>query len=103
MAIKVGDTIPAAKVRHMTKDGPKEITTDELFKGKKVAVFGLPGAFTRTCSPVAGFRAMRAGRLIFANFAKPVMLTISPFATLARMTSIVPSTTLPAVLLSTPV
>jgi glutaredoxin/glutathione-dependent peroxiredoxin len=50
MAIKVGDRIPAAKVRHMTKDGPKEITTDELFKGKTVAVFGLPGAFTRTCS-----------------------------------------------------
>ncbi len=50
MAIRVGDRIPAAKVRHMTKEGPKEITTDELFKGKTVVVFGLPGAFTRTCS-----------------------------------------------------
>ena len=50
MAIKAGDRIPAAKMRHMTKDGPKEITTDDLFKGRTVAVFGLPGAFTRTCS-----------------------------------------------------
>ncbi len=50
MAIKVGDRIPSAKMKHMTKDGPKDITTDDLFKGKKVAVFGLPGAFTRTCS-----------------------------------------------------
>jgi peroxiredoxin len=50
MAIKVGDRIPSVKVKHLTKDGMKDVTTDELFKGKKVAVFGLPGAFTRTCS-----------------------------------------------------
>jgi glutaredoxin/glutathione-dependent peroxiredoxin len=50
MAIKVGDRIPSVKVKHLTKDGMKDISTDELFKGKKVAVFGLPGAFTRTCS-----------------------------------------------------
>jgi glutaredoxin/glutathione-dependent peroxiredoxin len=50
MAIKVGDRIPSVKIKHMTKDGVKDITTDELFNGKKVALFGLPGAFTRTCS-----------------------------------------------------
>src|SRR4051812_47797198 len=50
MTIKVGDKVPSAKLRHMTKDGPKDITTDEIFKGKKVALFALPGAFTPTCS-----------------------------------------------------
>jgi glutaredoxin/glutathione-dependent peroxiredoxin len=48
--IKVGDKIPSVKIKHMTKDGVKDITTDELFKGKKVALFALPGAFTPTCS-----------------------------------------------------
>ena len=50
MAIKVGDKIPSSKFKFMSKDGPKDITTDELFKGKKVALFALPGAFTPTCS-----------------------------------------------------
>jgi peroxiredoxin len=47
--IKVGDKIPSVKLKHMTKDGIKDVTTDELFKGK-VVLFGLPGAFTPTCS-----------------------------------------------------
>ena len=50
MAIKVGDKIPAVKLKHMTADGIKDITTDEIFKGKKVVLFALPGAFTPTCS-----------------------------------------------------
>ncbi len=50
MAIKVGDRLPTAKLRHMTADGPKEISTDEIFKGKKVVLFAVPGAFTPTCS-----------------------------------------------------
>ena len=50
MTIKVGDKIPSAKLRVMSSDGPKEVTTDELFKGKKVVLFALPGAFTPTCS-----------------------------------------------------
>ena len=50
MTIKVGDKIPAAKLRQMTADGPKEISTDEIFKGKKVVLFAVPGAFTPTCS-----------------------------------------------------
>lgn len=48
--IKVGDKIPSVKLRHKTPDGVKEITTDEIFNGKRVVVFGLPGAFTPTCS-----------------------------------------------------
>jgi len=48
--IKVGDKVPAAKMRVMTAQGPKDVTSDEIFKGKKVAFFALPGAFTPTCS-----------------------------------------------------
>ena len=50
MTIKAGDKIPSVKLRHMTAEGPKEITTDEIFKGKKVVLFAVPGAFTPTCS-----------------------------------------------------
>jgi len=50
MTIKVGDTIPSMKLMTMTPDGPKEVSTDEIFKGKKVVMFAVPGAFTPTCS-----------------------------------------------------
>lgn len=50
MTIKVGDTVPAGKFKIMTGDGPKEISSDEVFKGKKVAFFAVPGAFTPGCS-----------------------------------------------------
>ncbi|MDX1529075.1 MAG: peroxiredoxin, partial [Gammaproteobacteria bacterium] len=50
MPIKAGDKIPSVTLTHMTPDGPKPITTDELFEGKKVVLFALPGAFTPTCS-----------------------------------------------------
>ncbi len=50
MTIKVGDTIPSMKMMAATADGPKEISTDEIFKGKKVVLFAVPGAFTPTCS-----------------------------------------------------
>jgi peroxiredoxin (alkyl hydroperoxide reductase subunit C) len=50
MTIKVGDKIPAVTLNVMTKDGPGAVSTDEIFKGKKVAIFGVPGAFTPTCS-----------------------------------------------------
>jgi peroxiredoxin (alkyl hydroperoxide reductase subunit C) len=49
-AIKVGDSIPSLKLMLATTDGPKEVTTDEIFKGKKVVLFAVPGAFTPTCS-----------------------------------------------------
>jgi peroxiredoxin len=48
MPIKVGDRIPNATFREMTPEGPKPRTTDEIFKGKKVVLFAVPGAFTPT-------------------------------------------------------
>jgi len=50
MPIKVGDRLPEAKFRVMGRDGPVWKTTDEVFKGKKVVLFAVPGAFTPTCS-----------------------------------------------------
>ncbi|MBV8977438.1 MAG: peroxiredoxin [Alphaproteobacteria bacterium] len=50
MTIKVGDKIPQATLMRMKEGGPKPVTTSELFDGKKVVVFALPGAFTPTCS-----------------------------------------------------
>src|SRR5258706_6773863 len=50
MAIKVGDRVPNGTFTVMTADGPKPKTTDEIFKGKKVVLFAVPGAFTPTCS-----------------------------------------------------
>ena len=49
MAIKVGDRLPEAKFRVMTAEGPGWKSTDEVFKGKKVVLFAVPGAFTPTC------------------------------------------------------
>ena len=49
MTIKTGDRMPAGTFKRMTKDGPANITTDELFKGKTVVLFSVPGAFTPTC------------------------------------------------------
>lgn len=49
MPIKVGDRLPEAKFRVMTGEGPGWKTTDEIFKGKKVALFAVPGAYTGTC------------------------------------------------------
>ena len=48
--IQVGDTLPNVTLKVMGKDGPKDITTDEIFSGKKVVLFAVPGAFTPTCS-----------------------------------------------------
>ncbi len=49
MSIKVGERLPGAKFRVMTPEGPAWKTTDDIFKGKKVALFAVPGAFTSTC------------------------------------------------------
>ena len=49
MTIKVGDKVPSGAFTVMTAEGPKPMTTDELFKGKKVVLFAVPGAFTPTC------------------------------------------------------
>ncbi|MGE0735318.1 MAG: peroxiredoxin [Alphaproteobacteria bacterium] len=50
MTIKVGDKIPSVKIKTKTKDGMQDVETDKYFAGRKVVVFGLPGAFTPTCS-----------------------------------------------------
>jgi glutaredoxin/glutathione-dependent peroxiredoxin len=47
--IKVGDRLPSTKFKVMTAEGPAERTTDDVFKGKKVVLFAVPGAFTPTC------------------------------------------------------
>ena len=49
MTINVGDKLPEAKFRVMTAEGPQVKTTDDIFKGKKVALFAVPGAYTGTC------------------------------------------------------
>jgi peroxiredoxin len=50
MTIKVGDKLPNLTLTQATAEGPKPVSTDELFKGKTVALFAVPGAFTPTCS-----------------------------------------------------
>ena len=50
MAIQVGDKIPDVPLAIATPDGPKPTTSGEYFKGKRVALFAVPGAFTPTCS-----------------------------------------------------
>jgi glutaredoxin/glutathione-dependent peroxiredoxin len=49
MSIKAGERMPAGTFKRMTKEGPKDLSTDELFKGKTVVLFSVPGAFTPTC------------------------------------------------------
>ena len=50
MTIQVGDRLPQATFMTPTEEGPAPISTDEVFKGKRVALFAVPGAFTPTCS-----------------------------------------------------
>ena len=50
MTISVGDKLPDATFKTMTADGAKDMTTADIFAGKKVVLFGVPGAFTPTCS-----------------------------------------------------
>ena len=49
MAIKAGERMPAGVLKTMSAEGPKDLTSEELFKGKKVVLFSVPGAFTPTC------------------------------------------------------
>ena len=50
MTIQVGDKIPATTLKVVTSEGPKDVTSDEFFGGKKVVLFAVPGAFTPACS-----------------------------------------------------
>jgi len=49
MAIQIGDRLPQATFRVMTAEGPAPKTTDDIFKGRKVVLVAVPGAFTPTC------------------------------------------------------
>jgi len=49
MTIKVGERMPDGKFKTMTDKGPKDLSTSELFDGKRVVLFSVPGAFTPTC------------------------------------------------------
>ena len=48
--IKVGDKVPSVMLREVKESGAQEVSTDDFFKGKKIALFAVPGAFTSTCS-----------------------------------------------------
>ena len=50
MSIKVGDKMPKGQFMRMGANGPEPLSTDDLFNGKKVVLFSVPGAFTPTCS-----------------------------------------------------
>src|SRR5262245_14552680 len=50
MSIKVGDQMPTGQFTRMGANGPEPVKTDDLFRGKKVVLFSVPGAFTPTCS-----------------------------------------------------
>jgi peroxiredoxin len=62
MTIQVGDRLPQSTFRVMTPDGPAAKTTDDVFKGRKVVLFAVPGAFTPTChrNHLPGFLANAA-------------------------------------------
>ncbi len=62
MSIKVGDPLPDATFTVMTPEGPQARTTADIFEGRKVVLFGVPGAFTPTCSMnhLPGFVAQEA-------------------------------------------
>jgi peroxiredoxin len=50
MTIKVGEKMPAGKFKTMGPNGPQDLTTEQLFSGKRVVLFSVPGAFTPTCN-----------------------------------------------------
>ena len=60
MTIKVGDKVPNVTISEATAEGPKPIQTEDFFKGRTVALFALPGAFTPTCSAkhLPGFKQL---------------------------------------------
>jgi peroxiredoxin len=60
MAIQVGDKLPSVTLVEATADGPKPTKSDDFFKGRRIALFAVPGAFTPTCSAkhLPGFKQL---------------------------------------------
>jgi peroxiredoxin len=84
MTIKVGDKLPNATFRLITEDGARPVTTQEFFAGKKVVLFGLPGAFTPTCHKnhlpgflenEAAFKAKGVAAIAMTSVNDPYVLT----------------------------
>lgn len=50
MTIKVGDRVPSVTLRYLGPEGVQAVSSDDFFKGRKIALFAVPGAYTRTCS-----------------------------------------------------
>lgn len=50
MTVSVGDRVPSVELATMGADGPQSVDSDEIFNGRKVVLFAVPGAFTPTCS-----------------------------------------------------
>ena len=75
MTIQVGDRLPQATFRVMTADGPAAKTTDDIFKGRKVVLVAVPGAFTPTChqNHLPGYR--QRGRRIKAKGVDAIAMT----------------------------
>ena len=78
MTISVGDRLPSTTLVKATANGPEQISSDEYFKGRKVALFSVPGAFTPTCDAkhLPGFIA-RAGALKGKGVDKIVCLAVN--------------------------
>ncbi|HEY0053636.1 MAG TPA: peroxiredoxin [Caulobacteraceae bacterium] len=78
MTINVGDRLPQATFMTMTAEGPQQVTSDEVFGGKTVALFALPGAFTPTCSAkhVPGFKD-KAGDLASKGVDRIVCVSVN--------------------------
>jgi glutaredoxin/glutathione-dependent peroxiredoxin len=85
MTIKVGDSLPEATFMTMGPEGPKPMTTAEVFGGKKVALFAVPGAYTPTChkSHMPGF-VERAAELKAKGYASVVCTSVNDVFVLAQ-------------------
>src|SRR5579872_5423419 len=84
MTIKVGDRLPNATFRLISEDGPLPVAAKDFFSGKKVVLFGLPGAFTPTChknhlpgflSEEAAFKAKGVEEIAMTSVNDPHVLT----------------------------
>ena len=84
MTIQIGDKLPAATLRQVTAEGAKLVTTEQFFAGRKIVLFGLPGAFTPTChknhlpgfvADEAAFKAKGVDEIAMTSVNDPFVLT----------------------------